>query len=155
MGEDETNLGDEPLRREAPESACEAAVRFKRLAQLSKKVSSASSSTEMSPSSPLLSIAEAPKSLGTSSDCYQGLYMSFIRMARETAFPTATLNRFLCLSESNRTRLSLPLSKRSCLFSSLLTLFSLSVRLSILNARPTSPAFTSNERAVVVVTGAE
>ena len=82
-------------------------------------------------------------------------YISFIRMARETAFPTATLKRFLCLSESNRTRLSLPLSNRSCLLSSRLTLFSRNVRFNILNARPTSPPLTSKDRAVVVVMGAE
>lgn len=73
----------------------------------------------------------------------------------ETALPTATLNLLLCLSESNLTRLSLPLSNLSCLLSSLLTLLSLKVRLSILKALPTSPPLTSNDLAVVVVMGEE
>lgn len=75
-------------------------------------------------------------------------------MARETALPTATLNLLLCLSESSLTLLSDPLSNLSCRLSSLLTLFSLKVRLSILKALPTSPVKTGTERAEVVVMGA-
>lgn len=77
-----------------------------------------------------------------------------MRMARETALPTATLNLLLCLSESSLTLLSDPLSNLSCLLSSLLTLLSLNTRFNFLNALPTSPPRTAKERAEVVVMGA-